>query len=80
MLIHDVDGDGVLDIIASGNTSNEIAWYENQRPAGTVQTDPSFVRRTSLCSVGARKDWRSRSAMPTPRWSSSPPPTTRAAD
>ena len=52
VLIHDVDGDGVLDVIASGYLSNEIVWYENQRPPGMVQNNPSFVRHT-LFSITA---------------------------
>jgi len=43
-LIHDVDGDNVMDVIAVGRTANEIAWYANSRPAGTVNDNPTFSK------------------------------------
>ncbi len=54
VLIHDVDGNGVLDVIAAGNVAGEIAWYENQRPPGVIQTNPTFLKHTlfSISSPG----------------------------
>jgi hypothetical protein len=42
-LLHDVDGDGVLDVLASARGSGELVWYENLRVAGEVQDAPAFV-------------------------------------
>ncbi|MBI3957231.1 MAG: VCBS repeat-containing protein, partial [Chloroflexi bacterium] len=44
LLVHDVDGDGVLDVIATSRAGNVIAWYENQRAAGTPDPAPGFTR------------------------------------
>lgn len=46
VLIEDVDGDGVNDVIAAGGNSSEIVWYENLRDAGTVEFFPEFQRHT----------------------------------
>jgi len=42
--VHDVDGDGVLDVIAASDGSDQVAWYENLRVSGTVDATPSFTK------------------------------------
>lgn len=42
VLATDLDGDGVTDLLAAGNRSDEVAWYRNER---TGVADPSFTRR-----------------------------------
>lgn len=44
VLIHDVDGDGVLDVIAVGKLVNEIAWYESSRAGGVPDANPTFTK------------------------------------
>lgn len=41
----DIDGNGVLDIVALGKNSNIIAWYENSRAPGAINNTPTFTRR-----------------------------------
>lgn len=41
----DVDGNGVIDIVALGKNSNIIAWYENGRAPGAINNTPAFTRR-----------------------------------
>lgn len=43
-LIHDVDGDGVLDVLASAYNGDELVWYENDRTG--PDDDPTFTRHT----------------------------------
>ena len=46
VIVHDVDKDGVPDIIAAANSGNEIAWYENSRTAGTTNNSPTFTKHS----------------------------------
>jgi hypothetical protein len=43
VLIHDVDGDGVLDVLAVARNGDEVVWFENLRAA---PGDPTFARHT----------------------------------
>ena len=43
-LVHDVDGDGVTDVIAVGRSSGQVAWYENRRAAGSTDGTLSFTK------------------------------------
>lgn len=42
--IVDVDGDGVLDVVAAGRLNGQAVWYENLRAPGQVVAQPSFTR------------------------------------
>ncbi len=41
-VIVDVDGDGILDVLAAGRDSDEIAWYRNGRTG--IDENPSFTK------------------------------------
>ena len=43
VLTHDVDGDGVLDVVAAGNDDNDVMWYANSRAAGLTDLNPAFA-------------------------------------
>ena len=42
--LHDVDGDGVLDVMALGGGSDQVAWWANGRTDGQVDDDPTFTK------------------------------------
>lgn len=44
-LAHDVDGDGVVDIVAVSQSGGEVFWYENGRSGG-VDNNPTFSKHT----------------------------------
>jgi hypothetical protein len=44
VLTHDVDGNGVPDVVAVGTNSGEVVWYENLRAPGTEADAPAFTR------------------------------------
>lgn len=44
LIVADVDGNGVADILAVGNESDAIAWYENMRRPGTEAEAPAFTK------------------------------------
>jgi hypothetical protein len=46
ILAHDVDKDGVTDIVAHDVGGNAIYWYENGRAPGTTNNNPTFTRHT----------------------------------
>ena len=50
-VVHDVDNDGVLDVIAAGRDSGEIAWYKNNRAPGTTNAAPTFTKYVIASSI-----------------------------
>lgn len=42
--VHDVDNNGVLDIVAVGANSSEVAWWQNPRAPGQTVDDLSFTK------------------------------------
>jgi hypothetical protein len=44
ILVHDIDKDGVPDILTHDIADNAIYWYENSRVAGTTNNSPTFTR------------------------------------
>lgn len=45
VVVADIDGNGVLDIVAAGEASGQIVWYENNTPPGQTNGAPTFTRR-----------------------------------
>ncbi|MBK6688740.1 MAG: VCBS repeat-containing protein [Deltaproteobacteria bacterium] len=45
VVVADIDGNGVLDVVAAGEASGQLAWYENNTPPGQTNGTPTFTRR-----------------------------------
>lgn len=50
--VHDVDADGVLDVMALGSNSSEIAWWQNGRDQGQTVDNPAFSKHVIATPSG----------------------------
>jgi hypothetical protein len=51
-LARDVDADGVPDVVAIGQASDQVAWYENGRAVGAVADAPAFAKHVIAAPDG----------------------------